>query len=69
MKNWFIRNWRRLMNRCAVCGAKRKKPDPWDFHSHGPFCRSCNKAWNWAKAYGASDQRTREMLYGSSLHR
>lgn len=61
MKRWFTRLWRRIWNRCELCGRKRIAFNVNDIHSWGPFCRFCNKVQNFGRAYGAGPKKLREM--------
>jgi hypothetical protein len=51
--------WRRLWNRCGICGKKRSPYVLGDLYTVGPHCRACNKTLMMGRMYGMSDQRFR----------
>lgn len=62
MKRWLTRLWRRIRNRCELCGRKRIPFKVNDIHSWGPFCRYCNKTQNFGRAYGAGAAKLAAMM-------
>lgn len=62
LRNW----WRRIRNRCGICGEKRMEPNWNDVHSLGPYCRPCNKGMAFSQLYGMSNERA---LAALTVHR
>lgn len=51
------RAWRRLCNRCELCGHPRATFNAAHIYTFGPFCRRCNKSLLFAQMYGMGEQK------------
>lgn len=51
--------WRRLTNRCPICGTKRPKRAAMDVYTWGPWCRGCNKRVMFGSFYGMGEKKAR----------
>lgn len=62
MRRWIRQWWRRLRNRCTICGMKRSPVKEGDPYTYGPFCRKCNKGIFWGQMYGAGPVTMKRIL-------
>lgn len=48
--------WRRLFNRCELCGKPAARYSLYDVHTWERFCRPCNKRFLFGRLFGAGPQ-------------
>lgn len=55
--------WKRWwLFQCSICGAPKTRWKAGDRHTHGPYCRRCNKTLSFGAAYGAGPAGLRRMI-------
>lgn len=62
LKRRLLRWKRWWLFQCSICGSPKTRWKAGDRHTHGPYCRRCNKTLAFGGLYGAGPAGLRRMI-------